>query len=86
MEFHVHIDASLLAVGAMLAQNPIIKYDQPIVYVSKLLNKAKQDYTATKKEALIMVYALHKFRHFLLRNFVQGTHNQYYSSNNQIPP
>jgi hypothetical protein len=81
MEFHVDTDASLLAVGAMLAQNPIIKYDQPIVYAYKLLNKAKQDYTTTKKEALVMVYALHKFRLFL-----QGTHNQYCSINSQIPP
>jgi hypothetical protein len=29
----------LLAVGTMLAQNPINKYDQPIVYASRLLNK-----------------------------------------------
>ncbi len=41
MEFYVHTDASLLAIGAMLAQNPISKYDQPIVYASKLLNKAE---------------------------------------------
>jgi hypothetical protein len=47
LEFHVHIDASLLVVGAMLAQNPTGKYDQPIVYVSKLFNKAKQNYTTT---------------------------------------
>jgi hypothetical protein len=39
MEFHVHTNASLLVVGAMLAQNPVSKYDQPIVYVSRLLNK-----------------------------------------------
>ncbi len=41
LEFHVHTYASLLAVGAMLAQNPIGKYDQLIVYASRLLNKAK---------------------------------------------
>jgi hypothetical protein len=33
-----------------------------------LLNKAKQNNTTSKKEALAMVYALHKFRHFLLGN------------------
>jgi len=37
MEFHVQTNASLLAVGAMLAQNPIGKHDQRIVYASKLL-------------------------------------------------
>jgi hypothetical protein len=31
LQFHVHINASLLAMGAMLAQNPISKYDQPII-------------------------------------------------------
>ncbi len=41
MEFPVHTDASLLATGAILAQKPTSEYDQPIVYASKLLNKAK---------------------------------------------
>ncbi len=27
LEFHMHIDASLLEIGAMLAHNPIGKYD-----------------------------------------------------------
>jgi hypothetical protein len=80
MEFHVHTNASLLAVGPMLAQNPIRKYDQPIIYASRLLNKAKHDYTTTKKEALVMVYALYKFKHFLLNYFLQCTQNQYCNS------
>ncbi len=73
MEFHVHTNASLLAVGPMLAQNPIRKYDQPIVHASRLLNKAKPDYTTTKKEALVMVYALYKFKHFLSIFYLQCT-------------
>jgi len=39
MELHVHTNASLLAVDAMFAQNPTRKYDQPIVYASRLLKK-----------------------------------------------
>ncbi len=39
MEFHKRTDASLLAIGAMLAQNPTSKYDQPIVYAFRLFNK-----------------------------------------------
>jgi hypothetical protein len=39
----------------MLAQNPTKKCDQPIAYASKLLNNAKENYTTTNKEALIMV-------------------------------
>ncbi len=41
VEFHVHIDASLLALGAMLCQNVTRKSDQPIAYASRLLNIAK---------------------------------------------
>jgi hypothetical protein len=68
LEFHVHTNASLLAIGEMLAHNPIGKYDQPIVYASRMFNKVKQNYSTTKREALTMVYALHKFKHFLLGN------------------
>ncbi len=64
LEFHVHTNASLLAVGTMLAENPINKYDQLIVYASGLLNKTKQNYITIEREALVMVYALHKFRLF----------------------
>ncbi len=59
----------MLVIGAMLAHNPIGKYDQFIIYAFRLLNKAKQNYTTTKNEALVMVYALHKFKHFFFGNF-----------------
>jgi hypothetical protein len=68
LECHVHTNASLLAIGVMLVDNPIGKYDQFIVYASRLLNKAKKIYNTTKRKALTMVYALHKFKHFLLGN------------------
>ncbi len=64
----MHIDASLLVIGAILAQNPIGKYDQPIVYAFKLFNKVEHNYITTEREALAMVFALHKFRHVLLGN------------------
>jgi hypothetical protein len=60
--------ASLLAIGVMLAQNPISKYDQIIVYASRLFNKTKHNYTTVEREVLTMVYALHKFKQFLLGN------------------
>ena len=68
MEFHVHTDAFDIAVGAMLAQNPTGKTDQPIAYASRLLSKVEKNYTTTEKEALAMVYAVNKFRHYLLGN------------------
>jgi hypothetical protein len=76
MEFHVHTNGSLLAIGAMLAQNPTNKYDHLIVYASRLFNKLKHNYTTIEREVLTMVYALHKFKHFLLGNkFVFYVHH-----------
>jgi hypothetical protein len=52
----------------MLAQNLIGKWNQLIAYASRLLNNVEWNYTTTKKEAFSMVYALHKFCHYLLSN------------------
>ncbi len=68
MEFHVHKNVSLLIVGAMLSQNVIGKSDQPIVYVFRLLNIVEHNYSTIEREALAMVFSLHKFRHYLLGN------------------
>ncbi len=68
IEFHVHVDASLLAINVMLTQNIIKKHDQPIVYASRFLNKVERNYNTTKLEALVMVCTFHKFRHYLLGN------------------
>jgi hypothetical protein len=39
------------------------------MYASKLLNLVERNYTTTESEALTMVYALHKFKHYLLANW-----------------
>ena len=52
----------------MLAQNPTDKIDQLIAYASRLLSKAEKNYTTIEKEVLAMVYAVNKFRHYLLGN------------------
>jgi len=44
------------------------KSDQSVVYVSRFLNKVEQNYGTTEREALAMVFALPKFRHYLLGN------------------
>ncbi len=41
---------------------------QLVMYACRLLNSTKKNYTTTKKEGLAMVYALYKFRHYLLGN------------------
>jgi len=38
------------------------------MYTFRLLHLAKWNYNITKREALAMVYALHKFKHSLLGN------------------
>jgi hypothetical protein len=68
LEFHVHIDASLLVVRVMLFQNVTGKSDQPIVYASRLLNRIKHNYNITHKETLVMVFVLQKVKHYLLGN------------------
>ena len=66
--FHLHIDTSALAVSAILAQPVDDSRDHPNVYTSRKLNKYERNYSTTKREALGMVFALKKFRHYLLAN------------------
>ena len=58
-------DASNLAIRAVLGQReggkPYVVY-----YASKTLNEAQRNYTTTKKELLAVVYALDKFRAYLV--------------------
>ena len=61
----VMCDTSDLAVRAVLGQRaegkPYVVY-----YSSKTLNEAQRNYTTTEKELLTVVYALDKFRAYLL--------------------
>ena len=58
-------DASDLAIGAVLGQR---EYGKPYVvyYASKTLNEAQRNYTTIEKELLAVVYALDKFRAYLV--------------------
>nr|GFC61702.1 reverse transcriptase domain-containing protein [Tanacetum cinerariifolium] len=60
-------DASDYAVGAVLWQR-IEKHFRPIHYASKTMNQAEMNYTTTKKEMLVVVYAYEKFRSYLIMN------------------
>ena len=58
-------DASDLAIGAVLGQREEGK--PPVVYyASKTLNEAQRNYTTTENELLTVVYALDKFRAYLV--------------------
>ena len=65
LPFEVMCDASDLAVSIVLGQRaegkPYVVY-----YASKTLNEAQRNYTTTEKELLPVVYALDKFRAYLL--------------------
>jgi hypothetical protein len=62
IEFHVHIDALLLTIGAMLTHNLIGKHVQLIVYDFKLLNNGERNCSTIEHETLAMVFAFHKFK------------------------
>jgi hypothetical protein len=62
-------DASDFAMGAVLGQR-IDGSDHVINYASKTLNGAQLNYTTTEKEFLAVVFALEKFRSYLLGNKV----------------
>ena len=57
-KFHVHVDASYIALGAMLMWASEGEMDHPIALVSRELSKAEKNYSTTQREGLCMVYAL----------------------------
>jgi hypothetical protein len=65
-EFHVHVDASSIALGAVLAQPGGGYIDHLLSFASRKLSIAEINYTTTELEGLAMVYALYKFHHYLL--------------------
>ena len=65
-QFHVHNDASGIALGAVLAQPGETTVDHPVYFTSRKLSNAEWNYTTMEREALAMVYSLQKFRHYLL--------------------
>jgi cobalamin biosynthesis protein CobD/CbiB len=62
----VHAYALVIALGAILAQPRAGYLDHPIVFASRKLSNLEQNYNTTEREGLAMVYALQKFRHYLL--------------------
>jgi hypothetical protein len=64
--FHVHVDASSIALGAILARSRAGDLDHLIEFARRKLSESEQNYNTTEREGLAMVYALQKFRHYLL--------------------
>lgn len=68
MEFHVHCDASHMAIKDVFVQNLHGDKDFPIHYASRPLNNAEKNCSTTEREALAMTYLVGKIRHYLLAN------------------
>ena len=64
--FLVFMDASEEGVDATLAQLDDEGFDQPIYYASRQLTSAETNYTVTEREGLGVIFALKKFRHYVL--------------------
>ena len=64
-EFELMCDASDYAIGAVLSLRKG-KVFHAIYYASKVLNDAQVNYATTEKEMLAIVYALEKFRSYLV--------------------
>jgi hypothetical protein len=65
-EFHVHVDASSITLGDVLAQLGTREIDQPLSFPSRKLSTAEINYTTTEREGLAMVYALQNNFHYSL--------------------
>ena len=68
-EFEIMCDASDYAIGAVLGQN-IDKMFRAIYYAKKTFNEAQENYSTTKKEMLVIVFACEKFRSYILGSHV----------------
>ncbi|KAK4411148.1 Retrovirus-related Pol polyprotein from transposon.6 [Sesamum angolense] len=65
LPFEIMCDASNHAVGAVLGQR-IGRDPHVIYYASRMLDSTQSNYTTTEKELLAIVFALEKFRPYLL--------------------
>ncbi|XP_072077040.1 uncharacterized protein [Arachis hypogaea] len=65
LPFELMCDASDHAIGAVLGQRHD-KLLHVIYYASRVLNDAQKNYTTTEKELLAVVYAIDKFRSYLV--------------------
>ena len=64
--FLVETDASNIAVGAVLAQKKRYKTLHPIQYASRTMKETEKKYSTCEKEALAVIFALKRFRVYLL--------------------
>jgi hypothetical protein len=64
--FIIHTDASMEGVGGILSQLDDSGQEHPIIYISRALKPAEKNYPTTHQELLAIVYAMQKFRPYVL--------------------
>ena len=73
----MHVDASAYAIGCVLAQLGDGNKDFLISYVGRQLDSAERNYSTSEREGLGMIFAVKKFKHYLLTNkFIFFTDHQ----------
>lgn len=65
LPFHIHTNAFDYAIGAILGKK-VDNLENAIYFISKNMQGPELDYTATEKEMLAVIYALNKFRHYII--------------------
>ena len=63
--FILTVDGSTVGISAVLSQTHE-KFDHPVAYLSRTLNKMERNYTTTEIECLACLYAMKAFRHYLI--------------------
>jgi transposase InsO family protein len=76
-DFILYTDASMRAVGAVLAQKDEQGRERVIQYLSRKMSDAETRYTTSEQECLAIIFALRKLRHYLLgRKFTLYTDHE----------
>jgi hypothetical protein len=65
--------------GSILTQPGDVAMDDPIYFASRKLSQAERNYTMSEREGLAMIYALQKFRHYLL-----GAHFKFFTDHSAL--
>ena len=74
--FYVFVDASAIAVGAVLMQKGNDELYHPVSFFSKKLNSAQQNYGTTDREALALILAVRAFKIYLTGKTVVYTDHE----------